>query len=264
MRELVDQDPVANVFMASQLDQHHSAVPNILGVHTAGFFAPDGELLAASWVGANVIPIAVTEQLAPAFGNYLSALGRRHASIYGPAEAVLAIFRQMRAKGARASEVRPCQPLLAMSGASSIAPHPQLRPSRMECFEQILPAAVAMFEEEVGYSPLTTGEDFYRRRVASLIRQGYSLSHLDRFGEVIFKADLGAVSRAASQVQGVWLRPDHRGRGLSHAYMAAVVELARRHAPVVSLYVNDYNTRAFASYQRVGFERVGTFATVLF
>ena len=32
---------------------------------------------------------------------------------------------------------------------------------------------------------------------------------------------------------------------------------------MVSLYVNDYNVRALATYRRVGFERVGTFATVL-
>jgi predicted GNAT family acetyltransferase len=47
--------------------------------------------------------------------------------------------------------------------------------------------------------------------------------------------------------------------------MAAVVELTRtRFAPVVSLYVNDYNHAAVASYHRVGFRQVGEFATVLY
>jgi predicted GNAT family acetyltransferase len=32
----------------------------------------------------------------------------------------------------------------------------------------------------------------------------------------------------------------------------------------VSLYVNDYNTKALAAYRRVGFREVGSFATVLF
>ncbi|WP_179390494.1 DUF4081 domain-containing GNAT family N-acetyltransferase [Psychromicrobium silvestre] len=264
LRALVDRDPVANVFMAAQLDQHASAVPSVLGAQTVGYFADDGELLAACWVGANVIPLGVTERLAPTFGDYLSRLGRRHASIYGPAEAVLNIFRRLSELGFRAAEIRECQPLMAMAGESSLDPAPGLQPSLMDSFDQILPAAVAMFEEEVGYSPYLGGEEFYRRRVANLIRQGHSLSHLDQRGEVIFKADLGAVSRQASQVQGVWLRPDQRGLGLSAGYMAAVVRLARQLAPVVSLYVNDYNTKALASYQRVGFERIGTFATVLF
>ncbi|MDQ3054761.1 MAG: GNAT family N-acetyltransferase, partial [Actinomycetota bacterium] len=35
-------------------------------------------------------------------------------------------------------------------------------------------------------------------------------------------------------------------------------------APVVSLYVNDFNAAAKAAYARVGFAQVGTFASVLF
>jgi predicted GNAT family acetyltransferase len=35
-------------------------------------------------------------------------------------------------------------------------------------------------------------------------------------------------------------------------------------APVVSLYVNDYNTAARSAYRRVGFTERGTFMSVLF
>jgi uncharacterized protein len=82
---------------------------------------------------------------------------------------------------------------------------------------------------------------------------------------VLFKAEIGAATAAVSQVQGVWVHPTLRGRGLGTAGMASVVELARREvAPVVSLYVNDYNTAARRSYEKVGFAQVGTFASVLF
>jgi predicted GNAT family acetyltransferase len=47
--------------------------------------------------------------------------------------------------------------------------------------------------------------------------------------------------------------------------MAAVVLGAQESiAPVVSLYVNDFNVAALATYRRVGFRQVGTFASVLF
>ena len=59
---------------------------------------------------------------------------------------------------------------------------------------------------------------------------------------MIFKAEVGSVTSHACQVQGVWVRPELRGRGLAETGMAAVVvEAARSIAPVVSLYVNDYN-----------------------
>jgi predicted GNAT family acetyltransferase len=75
----------------------------------------------------------------------------------------------------------------------------------------------------------------------------------------------GAVAGGVAQVQGVWVEPAFRGRGWSESGMAAVVAATRASvAPVVSLYVNAYNERAVAAYRRVGFEQVGTFATVLF
>jgi predicted GNAT family acetyltransferase len=47
--------------------------------------------------------------------------------------------------------------------------------------------------------------------------------------------------------------------------MAAVVAGAQASvAPIVSLYVNDFNIAARRSYEKVGFRQVGTFASVLF
>jgi uncharacterized protein len=43
-----------------------------------------------------------------------------------------------------------------------------------------------------------------------------------------------------------------------------VVEAARSIAPLVSLYVNDYNRPARAAYRRVGFTEIGRFMSVLF
>jgi predicted GNAT family acetyltransferase len=100
--------------------------------------------------------------------------------------------------------------------------------------------------------------------VADLIRAGQSLAWIEN-GQVLFKADIGAVSHAACQLQGVWVAPELRGQGIGQRGTAAVVEYARTAiAPVVSLYVNDYNTAARGAYDRVGFRQVGTYASVLF
>lgn len=61
------------------------------------------------------------------------------------------------------------------------------------------------------------------------------------------------------------MTPERRGQRLSIGGMAAVIEYALRDfAPIVSLYVNDYNAPARAAYRRVGFTEVGTFMSVLF
>ena len=58
-----------------------------------------------------------------------------------------------------------------------------------------------------------------------------------------------------------------RGRGRAWGGLAGVIGAVRgRHVGArgtVSLYVNDFNTAALGLYGRLGFERAGTFATVL-
>ena len=133
-------------------------------------------------------------------------------------------------------------------------------------------ASAAMFVEEIGYSPVgRDGGVAYRASVAQLAMAGRTFVRMegsdgsDGGATTVFKADLGSVTPQVVQVQGVWLAPHLRGRGLAGPAMAAVCALTRRDvAPVLSLYVNAYNARAIAAYERVGFRRVATFATVLF
>jgi predicted GNAT family acetyltransferase len=61
------------------------------------------------------------------------------------------------------------------------------------------------------------------------------------------------------------VEPSRRGEGLSITGMAAVARACRADiAPIVSLYVNDFNVAARRCYERVGFRTVGTFMSVLF
>ena len=172
-----------------------------------------------------------------------------------------------RASWGPAREVRACQPLLAIDTWPQVPADPFVRPVRLDEVDTLFPASVAMFTEEVGVSPVADGGAGYRARVRELVAGGNAFARIDdRHGtrEVVFKADIGYATAAACQVQGVWVDPDLRGQGLGAAGMAAVVEQARRTiAPVVSLYVNDFNRTARAVYERVGFRQVGTFATVL-
>ena len=82
---------------------------------------------------------------------------------------------------------------------------------------------------------------------------------------VMFKAEVGSLSRTVALIQGVWVHPQLRGRGLAAPAMAAVVRAIQRDLRrTPSLYVNQYNHAARRTYDRIGFSQVGTFASVLF
>jgi uncharacterized protein len=157
--------------------------------------------------------------------------------------------------------------LMALDGPPLVEPDPLVRPAVPAETDLVMPASAAMFAEEIGFSPIgRDGGAAYRSSVAALVLAGRTFVRMDpSVPETVFKADLASVTPQVAQIQGVWLAPRLRGQGLSAPAMAAVCALTRRDiAPVVSLYVNSYNAPAIASYRRVGFRQVGTFATVLF
>jgi predicted GNAT family acetyltransferase len=150
-------------------------------------------------------------------------------------------------------------------GPPLVTPDPLVRRVRPDEIDILWPACVAMFTEEVGVSPTSgDGGASYRARLEQLIRSGRAFARIED-GEVIFKAEIGAVTPQVCQVQGVWVRPRSRGQGLAAPGMAAVVvEASRSIAPLVSLYVNDFNAPARAAYRRVGFKESGRLMSVLF
>jgi len=266
VRDLLATDPVAACMLAARVE--------VTGTSAAALGAPlwgigaGRQLDAVCLAGANMIPFArpgVERVAAAAFAERARRAGRRCSTIVGPAGSVLPLWELLAPVWGPARDVRAAQPLLAMQDRPAVEPEPRVRPVRPAELDVLLPAAVAMFTEEVGVSPLRSdGGAGYRARVAELVRAGQSLAWIED-GRVVFKADVGAVSRAACQVQGVWVAPQWRGQGIGQRCTAAVVEHARTTvAPVVSLYVNDYNAAARAAYARVGFEQVGTYASVLF
>ncbi len=262
LRQLLLTDPVAYAMVLER-----TAIIGVgaaLGAEVWGWF-PDEELEAALYLGANVVPINADDEAVAALASRARLTPRRCSSIVGPARSVLDFYEAVRPAWGDSRDVRPHQPMLAMNGQPRVAPDPRLRAAVMDDIDVLFPACVAMFTEELGISPLVPdGGAAYRRRVATLIQQGRALVVIED-DQVLFKAEVGVVAQDVAQIQGVWVDPEHRGRHVSEPCMAAVVELTRlRHAPVVSLYVNDFNQPALASYRKVGFEQVGEFATVLF
>lgn len=229
-------------------------------------FEVGGVLESVCRVGAHVTPVMAGPAAVAAYAELLSGQPRRSSSIIGHADAVLTLWRRLRPAWGPARQVRDNQPLLVADAPPEPPADPHVRLARPSELDIYWPAAVSMYTEEVGVSPLDDdGGSAHRARVAQLLELGRSYARVVD-GRVVFKADVAAVSRHTAQIQGVWVAPDWRGRGLGTAGMSAVVRdvLRRRVAPTVSLYVNDYNHVARRTYARCGFRQAGTLATVMF
>lgn len=270
VRRLVDRDPWANVFVdarlaAAGLDRWR------LGAQVWGYPSV-GPLQALCYLGSNLLPLldAATdpgfsrEAAAGAFAARAAAAGRRCLSVVGTRTSVGPVWDRLQSVWGPARDVRGHQPYLVLDRDPTPPLDPAVRAVRPEEIDVLYPASVAMFTEEVGVSPeLSDGGAAYRASVAELIRSGRAFARIER-GEVVFKAEVGVVSPRACQVQGVWVAPRLRGRGLAAPGMAAVAALARsRCAPVVTLYVNDFNARARRAYRDVGFREHTVYMSVL-
>ncbi|WP_431980861.1 GNAT family N-acetyltransferase [Streptomyces qinglanensis] len=258
------REPVNNAFVTARV-QTAGLDPWRLGGEMWGWYR-DGTLEALCYSGANLVPLCAGPESVRAFAERARRQGRRCSSIVGPAGPTAALWSWLEPHWGPAREVRANQPLLVTDRVPpDVPPDPLVRRVAKDEMDLVLPACVAMFTEEVGVSPLAgDGGLVYQARVAELVGTGRSFARIED-GRVVFKAEIGAVTPYACQIQGVWVAPDRRGEGLSETGMAAVVDHALRDvSPLVSLYVNDFNAPARAAYRRVGFRAAGAFMSVLF
>lgn len=259
VRQVLDADPVGSCMVDSRVAEH-GVDPSAIGGELWTRGRPTESLC---YAGANLIPLRGVVADLHAFADKAVSRARRCSSLVGRAELVLPMWRRLEHTWGPARDVRDRQPLMALATAPQCAIDPAVRPVRMEDLDAYLVAAVEMFIGEVGIDPrIGDGGRGYRRRVAGLIAAGRAWARFER-GQVVFKAEVGSQSPAVGQIQGVWVHPDWRGHGLGTAGTATLAAAVVRSGRIASLYVNDFNTVARATYDRIGFAEVGTFATVL-
>nr|WP_209044191.1 DUF4081 domain-containing GNAT family N-acetyltransferase [Brevibacterium marinum] len=278
LKNLLTLNPCENVYLIALLEvtgtaQMGSPAGSLLGVF-------DGDRpVAAYWVGGNIIPVAATAGTNQVLADKLNSDGRYSCSLIGTRQVILDL--QSRLNWGRPRGVRDRQPLLAISSDPLVEPDEDVELVTLDQLPAVFSASVDMFTNEVGFSPIEGGQSSYMARVRSIIRgkncfariseslpQGGAVGRwpaTNQAEQVLFKADIGIRAPRIVQVQGVWVHPEVRQQGLGAAGMAAVVAQTRAAGhTTVSLYANDYNEVALRMYTRVGFEQVGTFATVMY
>lgn len=262
---LLMRDPIVNAVLASRVYALRTFEQRRFGGALLGVRDGDGGLAAVVFAGGNLLPVAGAPDTWATLAGELATRPRPCSSFVGRADAVGAFWRELSATWGPARLVRERQLLLVTDPSDARLPDgdPRLHVATPAEFGAYLPAAVAMFTEELDASPLIGDGHEYRARIAGLLGERRALTITDDAG-VLFKADLGAVTPQTCQVQGVWVRPDARGQGVGAAAMAGVLRHGLSLAPTVSLYVNDFNEAAVRMYARLGMHEVAELSTILF
>ena len=260
--ELCSRNVAAHVFVAARILE---TVPTG-SLSAAMGVREDGRLTSMCWASSNVVPVETTAEARTLYAERMRRWRGRVASLLGPREEVVDLWDGLEPHWGEPRAVRAHQPLLSTStppSALGVELDPRVRPARADEVDLVLPAAAHMFTAEIGYAPYSGSPRSYRGSLAALIARGHTYVVVED-GQVIFKTDIGSLALGCAQLQGVWLAPHLRGQGLAASMLASVVEqVMAGPAPVVSLYVNDFNTPALATYRALGFAPVGDFTTVL-
>jgi ribosomal protein S18 acetylase RimI-like enzyme len=253
--EFLDRQPARDVFIASRvLNDGVLRAPGWSPLW--GAFSSSGELLGILHVGPNVVPatddIVTCDALAPAAAG--SAATRM---LVGERLAVMRIWETIGPTYGAAREIRDRQYVYSVDPGSLAEPPPGHGVARLATpadEERVLYLSAAMYTEEMGENPLARDPSGYRRRVQILTARRWTYVY-DVGGDLQFKMDIGCASNRGAQIQGVYVPPEVRGRGVGTTAMAACCNLAFQRHPTLSLYVNDFNAPAVALYERLGFRR---------
>jgi RimJ/RimL family protein N-acetyltransferase len=213
------------------------------------------------YIGAQIVVCGESSTL-DAFAERLRHQ-RTPRMIVGPRPAVERFWSLVKSSFVQPVATRTSQPVYALERARlrTTEPAGDVAVATLDELDEIVPQSAAMIAGEIGGDPRRAGFEF-RSRTARIIDRGWWWrSRVD--GKLAFMCNVGSASPYTAQLQGVWTPPEMRGNGYAtHGLAAICARLFADHA-TLCLYVNDFNVDAIALYERVGFERVGEFQTIL-
>jgi RimJ/RimL family protein N-acetyltransferase len=222
-----------------------------------------GAISGAAYFGPQLVLAGEDPSVVDAFAIEARRYGRERA-VVGPKPLVERFWRRVAWWHRAPSAARATQPLYVLD-------RPSLRGSRADAAARrarrdearlLAQHSALMMRGELGYDPRASRPGF-EAGVARLVEQGWWWVLIE--DELLrFACNIGPWTQQTAQVQGVWTPPESRGKGYARRGMASVCDQLLDEFPTLSLYVNDFNHRAIALYERVGFRQVGVMASLLF
>ena len=221
------------------------------------------EIAGVAYFGRQVVLAADGNEAIGAFAKDAAA-HRGERMIVGPRETVLKYWSSVEAWHPSPRVVRNRQFLMKID-RSMLKPYEArvvARRARIDEWTVVADNSALMIAQELEYDPMRSSPEF-TSNVRAMIDRGLWWVG-ESLGRLCFFCNIGPWSQQTAQLQGIWTPQELRGKGLATAALSAVCDRLLTMSPTLSLYVNDFNAPAIALYERVGFETIGEFATLLF
>ena len=140
---------------------------------------------------------------------------------------------------------------------------PSLRPAGREDLEQVVHAQAAMAFEISGVDPLKSDPAGFRERYLKRIekKRVWVVIENDR---LLFKADIIADTPEDVYVEGIYVSPGERGKGVGGRCLIGLGRVLMARGKAIYLFVESQNTRTKSFYLKLGFTVAGQYDLLYF
>ena len=136
-----------------------------------------------------------------------------------------------------------------------------VRPAALTELDQIAEAHAEVTFIESGRDPMATDRDGFLKRVARRIEMGRTFVVFEA-GKLVFKADIVAEADRIVYLEGVYVAPELRGRGIASKCLSKLNLFLLERADTICMLSNERFTGAHRSFERAGFRATGRCTTL--
>lgn len=136
-----------------------------------------------------------------------------------------------------------------------------LRLATLDDLDQIVPVQAEMAEFESGINPMEIDPEGFRARCARRIEMR-RVWVLEADGKLVFKADIQADTPDVIYLEGIWVNPSERGKGIGRKCLRQLSGDLLSRTKSVCVLVNEEHERAHTFYRMCNFKVRGVYDSI--
>jgi predicted GNAT family acetyltransferase len=220
------------------------------------------DLTGVALIGHTILFEALDEGAVQSF----AALARKNSSnhlLMGEHDAVRQFWNNYAVDGESPRLVHPILFLQRHDPFEIDHPVEGLRLATRDDLEQVVLAQAAMAFETSGVDPLAKDPAGFCERYLRRIEKD-RVWVLMKEGQLIFKTDVTSESADVAYLEGVYVSPEERGKGLGRSCLQAIGNILFERKKAIYLFVEQENTRLQSFYFNLGFSLGGHYDLLYF